>query len=78
MGPGLALIVGVPFIVLTLSLLWVFRAERRRREAAVGATVRLMPLYRGLAGVLLAFIAFEVIGVVLAALSQALPPTPGS
>ncbi len=74
----MGLIVGVPFMVLTLSLLWVFRAERRRREAGVGATTRWMPLYRGIAAVLLLLIAVEVVGVVLSALTGSPPHPPGT
>jgi hypothetical protein len=77
MGPVAGLIIGVPFIVLTLSLLWVFRAERRRREAGIGAPVRWMPLYRVIAVGLLLFIAVEVVGLVVAALNGP-PPSPGT
>lgn len=74
----MGLIVGVPLVVLTIGLIWVFRAERRRRETGVGAPVRWMPLYRGIAVALLVLVAAEVLGLILILLSGQPPSGPGT
>jgi hypothetical protein len=74
----MGLIVGIPLIVLTLSLLSIFRAERRRRKAGIGTPASWMPLYRGVAVALLVLVAVEVVGLVLGALNGRPPTGPGT
>lgn len=63
MGPGAGLIVGVPFIVLTLALLVIFRRERLRREAGLPAANPRLPFYRVVLVALLLFIGYLVVAI---------------
>ena len=64
MGPGAGLIVGIPFVVLTLALLTIFRRERLHSSGAHHS-----PLWRVFVRVvtvaLLAFVGFMVIELLL-------------
>lgn len=70
MGPGFGLIVGIPFVVLTLALLVIIRRERLRRDAGREPS-RWLPLYRLLAAVLVLFTVYIVVGTVIAGLNAA-------
>src|SRR5512146_2900340 len=69
MGPGMGLIVAVPFLVATLSLLWLFRRERHRREAGLPAS-RVFRFYQAIAAVILVLVGLEVVGLVYVALTE--------
>ncbi len=69
MGPGMGLIVGVPFLVATLSLLWLFRRERHRREASLPASP-VFRFYQVVAAVILVLVGLEAAGLVYLALTE--------
>jgi hypothetical protein len=74
MGPGAGLIVGIPFVVLTLALLAIFRRERLHPER--GGPSRPWRLFvRVVAVILLAFVAFMVVELVF---KLPFGPAPGS
>ena len=68
MGPGTGLIVGTPFVVLTIALIFILRRERlhpmaERQSAAWRLFVRLVALG------LIAFVTWLVVSLVIAAIS---------
>jgi hypothetical protein len=69
MGPGEALIIGVPFVVLTVALIAIFRGQRLRRAQGEATATRWLIFSRVVALALVLFISYLVIGTVLAALS---------
>lgn len=68
MGPGMGLIVGIPFLVATASLLWIFRRERHRRAAGLPPS-RGYRSYRLVAAAILLAVGLEVAGLVYVALT---------
>ena len=60
MGPGAGIIVGIPFGVLTLALLAIFRRERQHPERGGRSELR-RGFVRVVAALLLAFVAFMVV-----------------
>jgi len=69
MGPGAALIVGAPFVVLTLSLLVLLRRERLNRERGIDTSEARASIYRAVTVALLLFVGFLIFGLIAAALT---------
>jgi hypothetical protein len=64
----MGLVVGIPFVVATASLIWIFRRERHRREAGLPAGPR-FGFYRLVAAAIILFVGFEVAGLIYVALT---------